>query len=138
MMKTKIFKALAIGFLSHTLFSGPADAADSACPVFTSAMIDATAMVAGLLDVQEPVAIRDESKPTDLFCVFFTNSGDGAFLISVGLGEARVFGATDEATYRDDESIAESNSLTPQQEQDCRKQVLQSFVWNQFCAPFLP
>ena len=143
MLKTRIFKALALVFLSHTLISGPADAAGPAsCPAFTAAMIDATALV---MELREDVALAgklsaDPATPAIACALTLGLSlGRGEFDVEVGAGVARVRATSRGLTSEFGPIVlhARRDDLTPRQEHACRAQVLQSFVWNQYCAPGL-
>ena len=144
MLKTRLFKALVIGLLSLAVFGEPASASEprTSCPAFTAAMIDATALV---MELREDVALAgkpsaDPATP-DIACALTLglSLGRGEFDVEVGAGVARVRATSRGLTSEFGPIVlhARRDDLTPRQEHACRAQVLQSFVWNQFCAPGL-
>lgn len=138
MMKTLIFKALALGLLSLALISGPADAAGSAnCPAFSAAMVDAAALVSDM-DVGFPTGANsvDDLFVPQIKCTFVTENG--IFLVEVGFiaGVATLTGFNDgfEQTF----VRSEEDGLSKAEVLACRAQIIRSWVWSQHCAPFLP
>ena len=131
-MKTIIFKALALGLLSHALISGPAEAAGPAsCPAYSASMVDAAALHALLDDITSILAEDDPSVPT-VACQIFTNFG--SFLVAVFSGTATVAGSNTSGGFVGNESTG----LTRGQEHACRAQILQTWVWNEHCVLGLP
>lgn len=139
-MKTIIFKALAIGLLLQALVSGPAVAAGpTLCPAFNSAMVDAAAMASQLRFPEPPVNLSFGPGSLSIRCTF--NTAFGGFNVSVGNfgNEAVVSGSNSNQPIRDTtllSSVVEDVSRV--ELSACVAQVLQSWVWNHLCEPFLP
>jgi hypothetical protein len=109
-------------------------------------MVDAAAMAFFLAPGSMGQA-RDDVGAPSIYCRFERppSAGGGRFLIDVNDGsahEAFIFGQNrteddPEVNYRTQlGSFAES--LTTGEEHGCRAAVLQSFVWNHYCASVLP
>ena len=150
MMKVTFFKVLALGLLPLALISGPADAAGrSGCPAFNSSMVDAAALASRISGSLPGVFVdgfaEDEPETPLIICQFgFSSSFSGvrgAFAVRVGVTEdgmqAELSGFHD--TDFEERTLLETfiTNLTIGQLHACRAEVLQSFVWNQYCAPML-
>ena len=136
--KSSFCKALAAGVFSLSLIGGPAAAAGkSACPAFTSAMIDSAAMVALLAQGNVIVNAKDDITPVVVTeCQISKNSGVGvtfrSFTVEVNDDEIFVTGRADLgngllSTILRSDGRGETAAVL----HACRAQVLQSFVWNQ-------
>ena len=137
MLKTRIFKALALGLLSYAFFSGPAAAGPSSCPAFSAGMVDAVALRAGLT---EPIlghsAASDNPLGPSMWCDFAT--GVGSFYISVSGGAGSLVVLRSMVLSSGVEIEIFVDGMTTGEVHACRSQVLQSFIWNQHCAPLIP
>ena len=136
MMKTTIFKALALGLLSNAWVSGAA--AGTNCPAFNTAMVDATYMAADVSGPVVSVEAMDDPSGGTIECTLVTDGG-GDFIVSVTTGDIELVahhpdGAGDETELRTRILLDEEEFFTPTQLHACRGEVLQSFVWNQHCA----
>jgi hypothetical protein len=138
-------KALAAGMFALTFMAGTAaEAGPSSCPVFTAAMVDAAAMVVPLADdvaIVTPTPVDDPSAPR-IECRITSRSGSSFVVFVQDFSErALVFGSkfsdTLGATITELEASVDEG-LTKAELHACRAQVLQSFVWNQYCAPAMP
>ncbi len=139
MMNTLIFKALALGLLSLALISGPAVAAGPAnCPAFNAAMVDAAAMASDLVNVDPPEILSDNPAGPSISCRFFTDLGFFDVAVGVEVGVVAVTGFSEIGGGFTTRLHSVLVGLTRAEVLACRAQVLQSFVWNQHCAPFLP
>ena len=112
----------------------PINAAVAAgCPAFNGGMIDA-AMMATYYSQPEPViGVAEDSKTESYIYCEWVNDDEGEFLVSVGDGEAELYGrsfSTDVRTRVFNLSAADLKA--------CRKEVLDSFVWQQHCAALMP
>jgi hypothetical protein len=118
----------------------PINAAVAAsCPAFTAGMVDA-AMMATDYSQPEPVtgiALDSPSEPR-LFCEFLNNE-PGYFLIFVGDGEATVEGNSPSLDRPEFATVMRTRvlNLSRAEQIACRKEVLKSFVWNQYCKPLM-
>jgi hypothetical protein len=92
-------------------------------------------------DVSGPllsVIAMDEPSGGTISCSLVTDDG-ATFDVLVDPDDTRLVGASAGAQLRTVIGPAANGSqLTPGELHACRGQVLQSFVWNQHCAPFLP
>ncbi len=137
MMKTTIFKALALGLLSYAWVSGAAAATN--CPAFTTAMVDATYMAADVSGPLISVNAMDESSGGLISCSLVTDGG-GDFIVSVTTNDIELVGhhpdgAGDETELRTRVLLEDPELFTSAQLHACRGEVLRSFVWNLHCAP---
>lgn len=147
-----LWSALAIVGLSTAAVVGlpvlsvPAAAGGPNCPAFTSEMVDAAAMAFGLPPGSMGQA-RDDATAPSICCRFERppSAGGGLFLIDVNDGtaqEALVLGRNrtegePQINFRTQlSSFAEG--LSTGEGHGCRAAVLQSFVWNHYCASALP
>ncbi len=137
MRKTINFKALALGLLLHALISGPAYAQKSAtCPAFNAALVDMAGLTSFLQNVESPIVIMDDPKTPQLECEFFTSIGFFEARVRGIEGDASIFGGN---TFVDDTQVGSGQAgLTQRELHACRAQIIQSWVWNRHCAPFLP
>jgi len=145
LIKSKLMLVCSIFTLAVTTAMIPsedimADAA-SDCPAFTPAMIDAAAMAFRLW---QGVGVRAEDDPTiPTISCHLTEGGINHFVLEVnlsGLNSAFVYGEhqaegdpnfdTELYSYAEDLSLGQMNA--------CRRAVLKSFVWKNYCAPALP
>ena len=130
----------------------PAMAGSIKCPVWTSAMIDSFAADGGLFqssrNLEPPVVYGtplDNPKIPAMSCVLFNAYAQLYF--GLYLGEVS------KLNFRPNQGLLEASGTTgniinyvhlswPEGDvgaaHACRAEVLQSFVWNQFCAPALP
>ena len=146
MMKTTIFKALALGLLPLALISGPADAQGvGGCLAFNTSMVDATYMatdVSGPLDV---IVAMDDPRSGTIECEIKTDDGadfsvivTAADILLVGRHSTELLGSDDaDTTELRTRVLPEHLGLvifTPTQLQACRGAVRQSFAWKQICA----
>ena len=142
MMKTIVFKALALGLLSYAWVSGHSVEAAPRCPAFTAAMVDATWMATDFSQLGPIVGdAEDDPREPLISCTIFFDVGDAFFEIFVGGGEALVKGIHPRDSPFDDdftELRTRVFGLTPKQERGCIAQVVQSFVWRQFYTQLLP
>ena len=140
-MKTRNFKDLALGLASVALLTGPAGASPN-CPAFNAGMVDATMMVLDLSQMEPIVPFDLVDSPSEPFilCQFVDAANPPSFFrVFVGVpvgeveGEAEVRGDRRDGTDNQLRTIA--FDLSTAQLHACRAQVLQSFVWNRYCAP---
>ena len=148
MMKTTIFKALALGLLSHALISGPADAQGAAgCPAFNASMVDAAMMATNISPggefLDETSNAADNPWEPSISCFIRTDSFTDTFSVFVGADqteEGNVVFVEGTSVNAGDTTLLRTLSggpITEAQLHACRAQVLQSFVWNQHCIPLL-
>jgi len=139
MMKTITLNSLVLGILSLALISMPAYAnGNGGCPAFNASMVDAAMLAADLSQV-DPLfgGAEDSPKDASIMC-WWAADGGGGFVVEVGNGEAQVIGLA--PTPGDGETGKLRTAvfdLSQAQQHACRAQVLQSFVWKQYCKPFL-
>ena len=145
--KNTFFKALAAGVFSLSLISGPAaEAGQSTCPVFNSAMVDAAAVHVPLRTIT--FAGSDDVPSTGaLFCDLVASFGVSDFRFSIevedddgpssaGLSVSRTENGQTEIIVN--QRGPSGRRLSVAEAHACRAQVLKSLVWNQYCAPALP
>ena len=143
LIKSKLVLFCSIFTLAMTVVMFPSDdiKADSvsACPAFTSAMVDAAAMA---LKLYPGVDVTAEDDPTEpfIFCHLSECPSCPNFLrIEVNYSipyRAFAFGwgvAEDTPDY-DTQLFSGAGELTLGQMNACRKVILKSFVWNNYCA----
>lgn len=150
--KNLLWSALAVVGLSAaavaglSVLSAPAAAGGPNCPAFTTEMVDAAAMALGLPPEAMGEARDDVSAPS-IYCRFERppSAGGGLFVIDVndgGTHEALILGQNrtedePESNFRT-QLYSFAEGLTTGEKHGCRAAVLQSFVWNRYCAPALP
>ena len=140
-----------VSFLAMTGIWGIALADDDddevlpACPVFTAAMVDAAAMVVDLKDDPSiSVFAFDEPSTAFLNCSIARSLGETDFKrFSVDVnddeeGDVQVSGSTIIGGVFNRVLASSARRLSVAELHACRAQVLQSLVWNQYCAPELP
>ena len=137
----KILQIIAAVLLLPLTFIGDQAYAEDGrgCPVFNASMVDAAMLAADLSQV-DPLLGGAEDSPVDasIMC-WWAADGGGGFVVEVGNGEAQVIGLA--PTPGDGETGKLRTAvfdLSPAQQHACRAQVLQSFVWKQYCKPMLP
>jgi len=141
MMKTTIFKALALGLLPLALISGPADAQGvGGCLAFNTSMVDATYMatdVSGPLDV---IVAMDDPRSGTIECEIKTDDG-ADFMVIVTAEDIKLVGRHTEDSGDSTEWRTRVlprhlglDFFPPTQLQACRGAVRQSFAWKQICA----
>ena len=153
MMKPITLKALALALLPLTLFAAPVYASDGGgCPAFNSGMVDA-AMMATDYSQQDPLigGAQDSPAAASIVC-FWETDADASFFVRVGIcegecgsgagkGEAQIIGISpdDLAPGVDYSTLLRTRvfNLSRAQQHACRAQVLQSFVWQQYCKPLM-
>ena len=102
------------------------------CPAFNGGMLDA-AMMATYYSQPEPViGVAADSKTESYIYCEWVNGDEGEFLVSVGDGEAELYGKS----YSTDLRTRVFN-LSADDLKACRKEVLDSFVWQQHCAALM-
>ena len=141
MKHTLKYGALALALLPQVLISGSAVAAGPGrCPVFNAAMVDAAALVSVLYLVDPPASISDDPSIPALICRFDTMNGDFHVNVNLSPSPAEAFVEASNSLNTDHETIvfATEDGLTDGELHACRAQVIQTLVWNQHCAPFLP
>jgi len=111
------------------------------CPAFNASMVDA-AMMATDLSQTDPLEGFAEDSPKDgtIICAWVTDA-TASFYVAVGVedGVAQVFGTKPGAIPWEEGQLRTAVfDLSPEQQHACRAQVLQSFVWKQYCKPMLP
>ena len=141
-MKTFIFRAMALGLLSTLVSIGPvAYGGSRTCPAFTAGMVDASALLM-FLDPDEVVVaiVRDNPADASIACELSSTETDRTFSVGVGDGlgctglEKRAFILVQEVNNGPFVIHAVSPNCIPAgQAHACRAEVLQSFVWNQYC-----
>lgn len=128
-----------------SLLTAPAAAGGPNCPGFTTEMVDAAAMAFGLPPGTMGEARDDVSAPS-IYCRFQRppSAGGGVFVVDVNdanPNEAFVLGQNrteDEPTINFRTQLRSfAEDLTAGEGHGCRAAVLQSFVWNNYCAPAL-
>ncbi len=136
--------------------SGPAVAAGPAsCPAFTAAMIDAAALVSRVgwttfVPPEAPTDLLDDPVGPAIKCrietVTVPGYGLGTFEVEVWtdpFAGAKVTGEWIHDSAENDSvvtfvgSFAGKRDTTSRTMLACRSQVLQSFAWNQYCAPYM-
>ena len=140
MKQPRTYRALALALLSFALTGAPAMAAGQAsCSVFTASMVDAAALASGLSNVDPPTIIVDDPMLPHLECFFTTSQGFFQVIVEnapgagqiVLQGESNVFGDSDTRLL-----VGQFDQSRPEF-YACRSQVLQTLVWNTYCAPHL-
>ena len=144
----------AVLLLPLTFIGSQAYAEDGrGCPVFNASMVDA-AMLATEYSQSEPVFGWAEDSPKDayIYCLWSAEPGS-IFFVRVGIceeacgsgdgkGEGHLMGKSPDGTNPspDYHTLLRTRvfNLSPAQQHACRAQVLQSFVWKQYCKPLLP
>ena len=112
-------------------------------PAFTAAMVDAAAMAFGLTPFaySEATAGDDPDAPS-IFCTIAPSSGDNKFELDVNDSvpvSAHVHGVhKEEGGDLNTELFSYVEDLSLSQMRACRKVILKSFVWKNYCAPALP
>lgn len=117
--------------------------ADS-CPVFTAAMVDAAAMAFGLSPGgYSSIAVGDDPSIPMIYCKIVGSPPAFLFNVEVNYSSLNYAIAYGQGANEDDPdydarlfSVAEQ--LSPAQMKACRKVILKSFVWKNYCAPALP
>ena len=125
---------------------------DGNCPAFNAGMVDA-AMMATDYSQQDPVVGGAGDSPADASIVCGWEAEPGSFFfVRVGIceetcgsgygkGEAELIGNSPTSPGPGPDYATQLRTrvfnLTPAQQRACRAQVLQSFVWKQYCKPFL-
>ena len=137
MMKTTIFKALALGLLSYAWASGAAAA--TTCPAWNTAMVDATFMVLDVSGVPlGSVEAEDHPSTGRIRCFISTDDGQGTLEIDVGvLEDGTLLEGFNPFVGKMRTKVgpnAGGPELTPGEMHACRAEVLQSFPWTQHCA----
>ena len=152
-MNWKNISIKSFAVLSFTLIAVPAYAAEGGgCPAFNAGMVDA-AMLATDYSQQNQLIGGAEDSPADASIVcFWETDADASFFVRVGIcegecgsgagkGEAQIIGISpdDLAPGVDYSTLLRTRvfNLTPAQQRACRAQVLQSFVWKQYCKPLM-
>ena len=146
LIKSKLVLFCSIFTLAMTVVMFPSDdiKADgvSACPAFTSAMVDAAALASHLWSPRAFVNAEDDPTTPSIFChIAECESCGNDFIVEVNFlnpGQASVsaVGAAEGGTYPyDTQLLIGSEQLSLGQIQACRKVILKSFVWNNYCAP---
>jgi hypothetical protein len=146
-----VFRAASIKFLTLAILAVPLFSVSStedafagdgtACPVFTSEMIDAAAMAFGLSPGIAVQAAEDPTIPYVVCEMSYLPAGN-SFVLSVNEADSHVAYVFGEHAVEDDRDydtnlFSYSDELTPAEVRACRAVVLRSFVWKNFCAPAL-
>ncbi len=136
----------AIAFAAVFLLVGTAGcslAETPPCPAFTAAMVDA-AMLATDISQDAPLIVFAADDPADgsIRCDIETEHSD-TFNVRVGFGVNFVIldgrhGPDRSRDMGDAVLRTKAFGVTFDQRHACRAEVHRSFVWNQYCAPFLP
>ncbi len=149
---TRFLSAIALAsFLAMTgvwetaLADDDDDEIQPACPVFTAAMVDAAAMVVDLKD-DPSISVFSFDEPSTAFlnCTITRSiSGSDFKRFSVDVnddeeGDVQVSGSTIIGGVFNRVFASSARRLSVAELHACRAQVLQSLVWNQYCAPELP
>lgn len=142
MMKTTIFKALALGLLPLALISGPADAQGvGGCLAFNTSMVDATYMATDVSGPLVSVDAMDDPRSGTIECVIGTDAGSD-FMVIVTASDILLVGRHTQDQNDDLTELRtrvlpvhlELEIFTPTQLHACRGAVRQSFAWKQICA----
>ena len=111
----------------------------SACPAFTSAMVDAAAMAFGLSSQRVNFTAGDDPTTPEIFCHAVSDGGADNFILEVNYSEPNwvvVWGwSAREGEPGETELFSEAEQLSSSQMRACRAAILKTFVWNNYCAP---
>jgi hypothetical protein len=111
------------------------------CPAFTAAMVDAAWLATNFrsdVPAEITASISTEPDPPRISCEY-DDRGRRQFSVRAGGGSARVAAVFDEFTGTRSVIVSTLEfPITSAEAAACRRQVLQSFVWNRICAPVLP
>lgn len=144
MTQSKTFSRSAMACIGLAVLLSPVSAVRAAdCPAFNTGMVDAAAMAFGLSSFVTTVSVSDDSATPSLSCrLEYAPSGnyfevdvnasqpDEAHVIGQHMEEADAPHSAQLFSFRENLSSAEKSA--------CRKDVLKSFVWTNYCAPALP
>ena len=146
LIKSKLVLFCSIFTLAVTAAMFPSDDIKangaSACPAFTSAMVDAAAMAFKLYPGVHVIAEDDPTIPS-IFCQI-DSQGVNGFRVEVNDPElyyAFVMGwgrRESSSNDFDTQLYSEAEQLSWGQMRACRAAILKSFVWKNYCAPELP
>ena len=139
MLKTKISKWLPLAVAGLGLAAwGTIDAAPVSCPAFTAGMIDAAALTMRINNSLFVDTALDDSNTPEIVC-HIGGESDATLSVEVNSGsshEPRVTGFLIDTEGRTTLE-ASASGLSVHQETACRKEVLRSFIWKQYCASAL-
>lgn len=150
--ETAIFAAIALLGVAISASLSPAAARSAKCPVWTSAIIDSFAADGGLFqgNTDGPVPPEVDEPPLDdptipkMFCSLIVPGASAYFDLNLGQVRRPVRNLNEVFLEAGDPVVGTNVLYQTLPEGDvgaahaCRAEVLQSFVWNQFCAPELP
>jgi len=141
LIKSKLVLFCSIFTLAVTAAMFPSDdiKADgaSACPAFTSAMVDAAAMALKLYSGIGGITAEDDPTEPFIFCQI-DEGGFNGFRVEVNDSDAFVWGwgqRESSSTDFDTQLYSEAEQLSLGQMRACRAAILKSFVWKNYCAP---
>ena len=109
--------------------------------IFNTAMVDAAAMAILLgRNVGPPTSVIDDPSSGTIECrlEMTTGSVSRRFTVEVNDDEVFVSAISIAPTFNSILQSSDRGGLSVGELHACRAQVLQSFVWNQYCAPELP
>jgi hypothetical protein len=131
-----------IAFVMFTLSTVITNAGGGGCPAFNAGMVD-SAFLATEFNQEEPVegyAVDHPDLPF-LFCEFVNDDG-GYYVVFVGYNDKEPPG-NKVHLYARSPSIRDTllrtylYHLSEEEMRACRKQVVSSFVWKQYCMPLM-
>ena len=142
-MKTPVLICSIFALAVTVTITKPENAIADSCPAFTAAMVDAAAMAYGLdSNAHSNTVAGDDPDVPSIFCTIDSSVGLNKFEVEVNYSvsvSAFVSGQHEQEggpLNAELSSWAENISLS--QMRACRKVILKSFVWKNYCAPALP
>ena len=116
---------------------------NSACPAFTTEMVDAAAMAFGLTpDRAVTISVGDDPSVPTIYCNIVGAPSIDRFDLEVNSSMTYVYGGhraeEDPPLDFSAELFSYGEQLSVSQMHACRSAILRSFVWRNYCAPALP
>lgn len=141
MKKVVLINSLFTLVMIAALF-GPRVAMAADCPAFTTEMVDAAAMAFSLYPGIDVDTVEDNPSVPSISCILREEGAGARFVVDVnssGDGDVHVqgIGRMEDTPDYDTHLFSGADELSLTEISACRKLVLKSFVWKNYCAPAL-